>query len=367
LRKHMQKKFSCERRCEKCGKEFSMAGELRAHQKMKKECVKQTYKCEDCPKEFLTLSLFKIHKSRRRTCKKQDLKCDNCLKWFSNSTSLKNHKNRENPCQKVVTCEKCGKLLKESKYEKHLSANRCSAPMSMSCKNCLKTFKTKPSARTHYKRIESGEKVCIKRIRCDKCKRRMKEQDFDKHAQKNNCVLVDCERCGETFTASQLKKHMMRKRMCNPQQGFAQTVQETEKIKCDICEETFDNLRNAKHHIKAVHNAEQFPCVGCDRIFTSEKYLIFHKKRNKNCPEFNPDLIYVAKTGSESADKKPVLTADLKEEEGMAGLEEAGEAIACWGCDKQFHSLRYLEAHMQQKRDCPAFTQQEGKYVNGFN
>ena len=375
LRMHEAKKNDCEKVCGKCKREFAMPGLLRQHMKMTKPCVSPKcnlcgksfgseklfwhhknkrsscvpLKCEDCPMEFTSKKLFQLHKERRKTCKKQTLTCENCNKWFSSTRALHSHKNKEIPCKKKISCEKCGKVVKESKFENH----SCKAPVDRKCKNCLRTFGTKGSARQHYKRQVINPSACRKRLECEKCGRRLREELFEKHILRS-CVLQPCERCGERFTEAKLKKHKERKRTCHPrtdQSTFTIASSETSSqqpsikssINCDICDEEVASLTGLKNHIQKMHKKD-IVCVGCNKTFGCDKDLIFHKKRKRDCPEFNPDLQYVpVMKNLESSEVKNLIKTESFEEkifksesleENVEAMDVAVESTNCWGCHK---------------------------------
>ena len=464
LQKHEEKKFSCERKCDKCNKRFNNPGDLRTHQEKGKNCVKTVLKCEDCPKEFSSQKLFTLHKARRRTCKKQDLKCENCLKWFSSSGGLISHKNRDKPCKKTVGCEKCGKLMHEVKYAKHIGSRGCSVAIDLKCNGCLKTFASRVGARQHYKKRElkpsmcktridcekcgkrfKEEKLkvhllrkcifdeddlkcknclkifstiqaaknhkakpegCKKRIICEKCKKRFKEEQYKKHTIRS-CIPMPCERCGERFNDFAMKKHLERKRVCN-----------TSGLKCDVCDSILMDADTLMKHMLehqgltatpklfqpkeenlVIAKEENFACTGCDKRFSRQMHLDLHQQRKKDCPAFRGE----SNTSEEllacpGCDKTFGKESDLKLHQQLkkdcraytggtissppvvkmeAGIslkplqelvEEMGEGVeesmSCWGCHKEFRNSRYLTAHQHQKKDCPAFTAEEGKYHN---
>ena len=218
LKKHMAKKNDCEKVCGKCGKEFDMPGKLRQHMKMLKPCVapkcnlcgksfgsEKLYwhhrsrriscvplKCEDCPMEFTSKKLFKLHKERRRTCKKQTLNCTNCKKWFSPPKALGSHMNKEILCKKMIDCETCGMIVRESKFEKHSQGKRCNVPVDRKCKNCLRTFGTKASARQHYKRQAVNPNACRKRLECEKCGRRLRQELYERYISFLSFPFLSC-------------------------------------------------------------------------------------------------------------------------------------------------------------------------------
>ena len=178
---------------------------------------------------------------------------------------------------------------------------------------------------------------------------------------------MPCDRCGERFSESKLKKHKERKRICHPQtsdlstfskavsQPFSSQLLIKSGINCDICDEEVASLTGLKYHIQKAHK-QDIVCLGCNKTFGCDKDLIFHKKRKRDCPEYNPDLQYVPVmknlVGSpdvknliknESFEAAEMFNTDIMEakmfkseslEENSSAMDEEEESINCWGCHK---------------------------------
>ena len=180
---------------------------------------------------------------------------------------------------------------------------------------------------------------------------------------------MPCERCGERFTESKLKKHKERKRMCHPRSEqntfkipsppaeIPKVQQMRNGINCDICDEEVGSLTSLKYHIQKAHR-QDIVCQGCSKTFGCDKDLIFHKKRKKDCPAYDPDLQYVPVTKNlsavmknEAVDTKMNLemlkqanleTRVFKSEslqEHVDPMEVREEHINCWGCHKVSQNL----------------------------
>ena len=271
---HMARTKSCTKpKCEKCGKVFDGRFSYRQHMKRKKSCVKPKFACEKCNKQFNKKSNFDAHISRTKSCVRPNLKCEDCLKVFSCLSSFKSHQgNKEKACRKRVACEKCGKLIKEEKYKFHLNRKRGCVQINLKCDGCLKTFRTRAAARSHQKR---QDKVCKRRIECEKCGERFKEELYKKHILRS-CVKLECEKCGEKFTEGKLKLHQLRKRSCV-----------VEEPKCNDCGKTFAVQASAKKHMQDNQGQcnMKFGCDNCGNTFVGIFALKIHQRMNKHCQQ----------------------------------------------------------------------------------
>ena len=185
---------------------------------------------------------------------------------------------------------------------------------------------------------------------------------------------MPCERCGERFSESKLKKHKERKRMCHPQSTdqsvtFSRVLPDESTIpqpsitksgiNCDICDEEVASLTGLKYHIQKAHT-QDIVCLGCKKTFGCDKDLIFHKKRKRDCPEYNPDLQYVPIT--KNLDVKNLIKNETFEaagmfqhgtleakifkseslEENIEAIDEEEDSINCWGCHKVLQKVSKL-------------------------
>jgi len=217
---------------------------------------------------------------------------------FQHMLSYIRHKNKSKPCQKIITCNHCGKLIQENKFERHRSGNVCKKKFDLKCKLCLDVFSSRGAAIWHYKKLEKDPQICRKRVVCQKCESKMSEKDLTKHrcfsvpadlkckdclntfANKrsmtlhlekadtscrkrikcgkcgvkvrekvfdrhilSDCVAVACERCGEKFKRKQLKIHKERKKQCK-----------SINSKCEFCDAIISDDDGYQKHMQDIHN-----------------------------------------------------------------------------------------------------------------
>ena len=178
-KKHCQN-CSCfkEYTCDKCSQTFTKFYLYKIHIKKKRSCVKpteQNYECEKCGKLFSKLRTFQAHCARTKSCMVQKFQCEKCKKIFNNQLTYKSHTKR------VISC------IKTSKY----------------CENCRRTFHTSTSMKQH---IENKDKACIKRELCGSCGKLVKVTLYDSHVTKCE-LLIDCSKCGEKLPKNRLRAH----------------------------------------------------------------------------------------------------------------------------------------------------------------
>ena len=131
----------------------------------------------------------------------------------------------------------------------------------MECLDCNKTFSSKETARTHYKKLHLN-----KRFTCAVC-----NKDFTSE----NCLKKHMEGA-----------HMLPKMVMNESNEKIEwkivKLNEDGCFNCLDCCKTFSNLRTAKEHHKNVHmtnqNDRKFICKVCKKGFVVEHYMRRHMK-----------------------------------------------------------------------------------------
>ena len=157
------------------------------------------------------------------------------------------------PCEKVVDCETCGRVVREDYYVSHKRSLRCQNDVDMTCKNCLKQFKSRRKAKYH-------SKICRKRLHCEKCNRKMTPLRFIKHM----CFLVPadlkCQICLRSFkTSLTYRKHILMKD-CNT------------RIKCETCGERIVVEKLEEHKDNNMKCRKRRHCEKCNRKMTPLRF-----------------------------------------------------------------------------------------------
>ena len=184
-----------------------------------------------------------------------------------------------------------------------------------------------------------------------------------------------CQRCGVQFSETKLKQHTGMKKMCNPK-----------GMRCKFCNELIAGISGLKEHIDETHKEEEtapillskeenLRCLGCDRSFRSNRYLIFHQYSKKDCPQYNgnkeenhgPITCTICSKVFRSLwnlalhqTKKDSCSSKVRVENVTE--EILAVPVPCWGCQEEFRSLEDLANHQQKQHDCPAFSPQPYHY-----
>ena len=256
--------------CNKCGKKFK-EDKLKTHLQL---CgsTKEISRCPNCLKMCSSITTARKHKARL-TCKKK-MSCSNCCVIFNEQQYTEHIRNK---CFKY-SCEGCGSIFSDEKYKEHLQ-QKCD--FFLTCENCQDISMDRKSAMRH-----KVKGLCKKIYTCTKCNKKFLKKEYTHHLGKN-CATTECERCGEKFTASQLKKHMKRKRACN-----------SLGIKCNICLVLLVNTKTLTKHMQKVHQQriedkkKNLLCFACKRLFRLKSNLVKHQQRKKECSVQHTDIVY---------------------------------------------------------------------------
>ncbi|XP_046558271.1 zinc finger and SCAN domain-containing protein 2-like [Haliotis rubra] len=256
--------------------------------------------------------------------KPQQFSCMICQEKFSSKLLLKKHA-RTHLGQRILRCDKCGKVFQDSIKLKMHKLSRTG--QTFMCDFCGKSFSYASTLNMHKKR----------------------------HAQEKG---VQCNVCGKRFaTADILKTH--------------KTTHTTMKAYvCDVCEKAFTSQYYLKAH-KRIHTGEKhYGCLHCGESFmfstglrrhvikehggiTSKKTPEAEKKENSPSPEDD-----VSGGGDDDIDDIPDLsshniqdmmigkdgeilsTCKIKVEKGMlmASTKDQHGMLECGWCGKKFQS-----------------------------
>ena len=267
--------------CPKCQKVFKDKRSLKCH-------VYDTHSgtkcCPLCPKSFEKRSVFKRHMKQVHGKGREEAICMNCGKMFSRLEYLKKHETKclgesTNDCK--LPCQYCDKILnskdakryhEKKKHRREINGGYILVDNQVTieepeeeeyiCKVCIvpQKFSTKNILHRHMKRKHNGRHDVIK---SNTFTRYLSDVEVKSQQSKR----VGCEMCTETFNCQQnLQEHMT-------------TVHGVESsFKCTKCPTMFNNKRSLTVHLNTVHITPSFECPECGK---KSKLHHHHKKHMK--------------------------------------------------------------------------------------
>lgn len=269
----------------------------------------KTFQCQICKISFFRRNTLLRHiRNLHSTTPRKKYKCQNplCQREYVRNNDLKNHKCRNRPepmlkqgkrmPERKVKCSLCSmRFFKESKLEFHF--NRCHSAKSkpstklLSCEKCKKLFRDSHRLVLHNKQncsliVMYECELCSKRVQC---KRRLLNH-FANYHKINALKTVACNHCDKKFTnGSLLAKHLRT------------NVHRTPPIKkpiilnryeCDFCRRLFQIKYHCTQHMESsctlrtdfmdglteATDSQRFECEMCQCVFKRKRGIVEHMK-----------------------------------------------------------------------------------------
>ncbi|XP_065346054.1 oocyte zinc finger protein XlCOF6-like [Cloeon dipterum] len=181
------------------------------------------YLCEHC--EFFTTHEFLLRKHEQAKHKPKIFKCDSCDAKFGSKVLVNKHFKR---CHTFENCKSCGQVVTLG----------------------YKPFHTKPSV-------------------CSRCKVSFDCSGLNQlHKKSCKSVLLKCTECGKPFTLNkQLNRHV-------------KIVHTKSTIfRCGHCDQILYEKHQIIKHMQRKHFPKTIKCDECDKLYSSESFLKYHKQR----------------------------------------------------------------------------------------
>ncbi|XP_011183351.3 zinc finger protein OZF isoform X1 [Zeugodacus cucurbitae] len=221
--------------------------------------------CDHCKKMFPANKL-KQHKSRYHRPK--IFLCDNCPSSFSIANNLRRHqRTHDTNRERNFSCSDCGRtFFTEDVYRTHIKIHQTSRRAKFECNQCDKTFMHKGSLTLHIQK-HMGPKN-----ECNICQKRyVRKIDLDIHMRNHSGDLpYKCYKCDKAFmTTSALRKHevlhtgvrykcdICNKEYSHPSKLTRHILYHTGlPLKCALCNKGFAEPNKIRRHIRSVHKLE---------------------------------------------------------------------------------------------------------------
>ena len=214
----------------------------------------------------------------------------------------------------------------------------------MECLECSKTFSSKETARSHYKKLHLNKRfnctVCRKDFPAENCMKKhmkfahmlprmVKNGENEKYEWKivklNEDGRINCLDCCKTFFS-----------MTTAKENHKNVHMTKETFKCEVCLKHFRYKSNVKIHYMKMHmvkkDGSKFHCKLCNEGFTTKYFLMNHLRDLHNRTKIPKEIIY----------------------EKLKPIEDG--RMECLGCNKIFSSKKsarshFLKWHMAKKDD----------------
>lgn len=213
-------------------------------------------------------------------------------------------------------CEICGKSFRTKHgLKKHERSHTGQKPYK--CAICFKSFAQWSQWKAHEDTHSSGNDY-----QCSECKVYFKlKEECDEHCQSGICVQTTVECCGKMFSKEEFANHQIKKHRRNQLKRI---------IPCSLCDEAFENPKDATAHEKDVHDfVRPKPKTTTSNPSIREKALSRPKVECPNC-------------------KRIMNTSGLKNhlkccQENGAG----GNSLTCQYCNRSFKWKNLLVQHIR--------------------
>ena len=369
--------------CKICGAECISEKALQRH--MKKH--NQTFICEKCGRSFVRKEALLTHYS---ACSPEKLQgpdgkdlyfaCDKCNKIYETELELNEH-TTERHTQGTVTCEICGYEFDTLLY---LYRHMATHTDQYSCVKCGKSFARNESLLSHYVECYpealDGINGMKKYYPCTKCRKVFaKPASLENHLRSHENAFR-CDVCKKNFgNASNLDKHN-----CGDETEDGEFL--SEWFCCAICGKGFNSKRHLDRH--AVVHSGEFTCKFCLKMFSRKSELQRHElqcmaniaveqdgkvkcsvceeefEKVKEFTEHYREHTHAYKC--QTCERKFLRRLGLENHKCMGSTEEQQDYVRCTVCNKMFKNELFLKNHMKTHNDPPVECSACGKSFDNY-
>ncbi|XP_067642345.1 zinc finger protein 79-like [Eurosta solidaginis] len=187
--------------CDICPSAFSIANNLRRHQRTHDLNRERNYTCEDCGRKFFTEDVYRTHIKIHQSTRKPLFKCTECDKVFMHKGSLTLHiEKHTGPKNECSICQK--RYVRKIDLEVHMRNH--SGDLPYSCSKCGKAFMTTSALRKH-ELLHSGI-----RFKCDICNKEYSHPSkLSRHRLEHTGLPLTCAICNKGFSEpNKIRRHI---------------------------------------------------------------------------------------------------------------------------------------------------------------
>ncbi|XP_023330424.1 zinc finger protein 429 [Eurytemora carolleeae] len=277
--------YSC-----KCGRTFSKKGSRNFHYKRCESssiAEQQNITCEYCGKLLKNLNRLNLH---MKHCKR-DVMCELCSKLFSTGRKLEEHMyavHGDTTCsvqgKREYPCDECDKVFrKKYNLESHKLMHSDFKQFLCDVEGCGRRFKRHVTLRQH---IDSVHNKLYSTVYCNFCTAQFKSRSGLR------LHIAAVHAIGEAGSRKYKCDECDKMFKCSADLKVHTVSHTKEKAySCDMCGQKFARNNSLTEHMN-IHS-RKFPCAYCEKCFGRERYLKGHESTCSLNPLLNKDKVDV--------------------------------------------------------------------------
>ncbi|XP_023158475.1 zinc finger protein 600 [Ceratitis capitata] len=187
--------------CDICPRSFSIANNLRRHQRTHDMNRERKYACSECDRTFFTEDVYRTHIKIHQSSRRPNFQCNHCDKAFMHKGSLTLHLQKHTgPKNECSICQK--RYVRKIDLEVHMRNH--SGDLPYKCSKCEKAFMTTSSLRKH-ELLHTGV-----RFKCDLCNKEYSHPSkLSRHHLNHTGLPLKCAICDKGFAEpNKIRRHI---------------------------------------------------------------------------------------------------------------------------------------------------------------